>query len=79
MGAICCISRALWTTALALMVMVRAAHERWHFTGFSNAQEAREGAIHPALNCSIGWRGGCRSRRCAATCSSRTRRCSCAT
>ena len=33
---------ALWTTALALMVMVRAAHERWHFTGFSNAQEARK-------------------------------------
>jgi ABC-2 type transport system permease protein len=33
---------ALWTTALALMVIVRAAHERWHFTGFSNAQEARK-------------------------------------
>lgn len=33
---------ALWTTALALMVMVRAAHERWHFTGFSSAQEARK-------------------------------------
>jgi ABC-2 type transport system permease protein len=33
---------ALWTTALALMVMVRAAHERWHFSGFSNAQEARK-------------------------------------
>ena len=33
---------ALWTTALALMVLVRAAHERWHFSGFSNAQEARK-------------------------------------
>ena len=33
---------ALWTTALALMLIVRAAHERWHFTGFSNAQEARK-------------------------------------
>jgi ABC-2 type transport system permease protein len=33
---------ALWTTALALTLIVRAAHERWHFTGFSNAQEARK-------------------------------------
>jgi ABC-2 type transport system permease protein len=33
---------ALWTTALSLMLIVRAAHERWHFSGFSNAQEARK-------------------------------------
>src|SRR5688500_14086447 len=33
---------ALWTTALALVLLVRAAHERWHFSGFSNAQEARK-------------------------------------
>ncbi len=33
---------ALWITALALTVMLRAAHERWHFTGFSKAQEARK-------------------------------------
>ncbi len=33
---------ALWTTALALVLVVRAAHERWHFSGFSNAQEARK-------------------------------------
>jgi ABC-2 type transport system permease protein len=33
---------ALWTTALAMTVMVRAAHERWHFAGFSNAQEAHK-------------------------------------
>ena len=33
---------ALWTTALSLMLVVRAAHERWHFSGFSNAQEARK-------------------------------------
>jgi ABC-2 type transport system permease protein len=33
---------ALWTTALGLTLVVRAAHERWHFTGFSNAQEARK-------------------------------------
>jgi ABC-2 type transport system permease protein len=33
---------ALWTTALGLMLLVRAAHERWHFSGFSNAQEARK-------------------------------------
>lgn len=33
---------ALWTTALALTVIVRAAHERWAFDGFSKAQEARK-------------------------------------
>jgi ABC-2 type transport system permease protein len=31
---------ALWTTALAFTVALRAAHERWYFTGFSRAQEA---------------------------------------
>ena len=31
---------ALWTTALAAMVVVGAAHQRWYFTGFSRAQEA---------------------------------------
>ena len=31
---------ALWTTALASVVMLRAAHERWHFTGYSRSQEA---------------------------------------
>ena len=33
---------ALWTTAFALVVLVAAANERWHFTGFSKAQEARK-------------------------------------
>lgn len=33
---------ALWTTALMLVVVVGAAYERWHFDGFSNAQEARK-------------------------------------
>jgi ABC-2 type transport system permease protein len=33
---------ALWTTALALVVLVAAANERWHFLGFSKAQEARK-------------------------------------
>lgn len=33
---------ALWTTALTLIVLVGGAYERWHFTGFSNAQEARK-------------------------------------
>jgi ABC-2 type transport system permease protein len=33
---------ALWTTAFSLILVVRAAHERWHFSGFSNAQEARK-------------------------------------
>ncbi len=33
---------ALWTTALALTLLVRAANERWYFAGFSKAQEARK-------------------------------------
>src|SRR5258708_1036526 len=33
---------ALWTTALALVVLVAGAYERCHFTGFSKAQEARK-------------------------------------
>jgi ABC-2 type transport system permease protein len=33
---------ALWTTALALTIVVRAANERWYFTGFTKAQEARK-------------------------------------
>ena len=32
---------ALWTTALALVVLAAAAFERWHFAGYSQAQEAR--------------------------------------
>ena len=31
---------ALWTTALALTVLLRAADERWHFSGYSRSQEA---------------------------------------
>jgi ABC-2 type transport system permease protein len=31
---------ALWITALASIVVVGAAHERWHFSGFSRAQES---------------------------------------
>ena len=31
---------ALWTTALAAVVMLRAASERWYFSGFSRSQEA---------------------------------------
>ena len=33
---------ALWTTAAVLVVAVCALFERWHFTGFSKAQEARK-------------------------------------
>jgi ABC-2 type transport system permease protein len=33
---------SLWTTALALIVSVAAASARWHFSGFSKAQEARK-------------------------------------
>src|SRR5690606_8981221 len=32
----------LWTSALALVVAAAAAFERWHFAGFSKAQEARK-------------------------------------
>jgi ABC-2 type transport system permease protein len=31
---------ALWTTAIAAVVVVRMANERWYFTGYSRAQEA---------------------------------------
>ena len=33
---------ALWTTALALLVLARAAFGRYYFTGWSKAQEARK-------------------------------------
>jgi ABC-2 type transport system permease protein len=33
---------ALWTTALFLVVLARAAFGRWYFTGWSKAQEARK-------------------------------------
>lgn len=33
---------ALWTTAIALTLLVRMAHERWHFAGYSKSQEARK-------------------------------------
>ncbi len=33
---------ALWTTALGLTVAVGFANDRWYFTGFSKAQEARK-------------------------------------
>ncbi len=33
---------ALWTTAAAIVVLVGWAFERWHFTGFSKAQESRK-------------------------------------
>jgi ABC-2 type transport system permease protein len=33
---------ALWTTALGLTVLLASASERWHFLGFSKAQEARK-------------------------------------
>ncbi|MEP6782543.1 MAG: hypothetical protein ABI983_02675 [Acidobacteriota bacterium] len=33
---------ALWSTAIAMVVIVGWAFERWHFAGFSQAQEARK-------------------------------------
>jgi ABC-2 type transport system permease protein len=33
---------ALWTTALGLTLVLAAANDRWHFAGFSKAQEARK-------------------------------------
>jgi ABC-2 type transport system permease protein len=32
----------LWSTALAMTLLVRAANERWYFAGFTKAQEARK-------------------------------------
>jgi hypothetical protein len=40
--AICCTFGALWSTAAAAVVLVGWAFERWHFAGFSKAQEARK-------------------------------------
>ena len=36
---------ALWTTALGMTIVLRAANERWHFAGFSRAQEARKARL----------------------------------
>jgi ABC-2 type transport system permease protein len=36
---------ALWTTALGSTILLRAANERWHFAGFSRAQEARKARL----------------------------------
>jgi ABC-2 type transport system permease protein len=33
---------ALWTTAFGLTLVVAVAYDRWHFTGFSKAQEAKK-------------------------------------
>ncbi len=33
---------ALWTTALGLTVLLRVANDRWYFSGYSKAQEARK-------------------------------------
>jgi ABC-2 type transport system permease protein len=33
---------ALWTTAFAVTLVVAVANDRWHFAGFSKAQEARK-------------------------------------
>ena len=36
---------ALWTTALGSTIVLRAANERWHFSGFSRSQEARKARL----------------------------------
>jgi ABC-2 type transport system permease protein len=36
---------ALWTTAFAATVTLRAAADRWYFSGFSKAQEARKARV----------------------------------
>ena len=36
---------ALWTSALAAIVLLGAASERWYFAGFSKAQEARKARL----------------------------------
>jgi ABC-2 type transport system permease protein len=56
---------ALWTTAAALVVLVAAASERWHFTGFSKRRARR---ASPGSRCSNGSPARCRCRRCTGTC-----------
>lgn len=36
---------ALWTTALAATIVLRAASERWHFAGYSRSQEAARARV----------------------------------
>jgi len=38
---------ALWTTALAGMVVLSAAERRWHFAGYSRSQEAPKARVTP--------------------------------
>lgn len=47
---------ALWTTALALLVLAASAFERWHFAGFSQSQEARK--VRVAQWRLLDWFGG---------------------
>ena len=63
---------ALWTTALAFVVLVAAVSERWHFTGFSKAQEARKTRFTRFELLDARRAACCRSRPCSGTCSSRT-------
>ena len=66
---------ALWTTALGLTVLLRAANDRWYFSGYSKAQEARKTSF-TRLAVLDGSRGCCRCPPCGARCWSRTSRCS---
>ncbi len=49
-------SAALWTTAMAASVLLRAAAERWHFAGYSKSQEAGKArfARHRAVEVVVG-------------------------
>jgi len=40
-------SSALWTTALAAVVVLSAADRRWHFAGYSRSQEAPKARVTP--------------------------------
>jgi ABC-2 type transport system permease protein len=48
---------ALWSTALASIVLVGWAFQQWHFTGFSKAQEARKARVTQwrMLDRAVGW------------------------
>ena len=48
---------ALWTTALAAVVLLRAAGERWYFAGFSRSQEAPKARFTQfrAIDASVRW------------------------
>ena len=63
---------ALWSTALAFCVGLRAADERWHFSGYSRSQEAPKARFTKFRSARRRSHARCRCRRSGGSCSSRT-------